>query len=197
MESIDGLIESANDLFLKKRFLDAIPIYEKILKIDPTNLNAVNNKGYALSKSKDYKNAIDCYNHGLKINPNDKSLIINKISALRKMRMFDEALQNCDLFLNENPNELTVLYHKLRILQMIEQFDESVDICNKILNVYPNNGEILFDKAVNLACLGKTPACLKSLKMSIQISNEFKIKAKNSSSFDGLEKNHQFLEIIS
>ena len=82
MESIDGLIESANNLFLKKRFLDAIPIYEKILKIDPTNLNAVNNKGYALSKSKDYKNAIDCYNHGLKINPNDKSLIINKICLL-------------------------------------------------------------------------------------------------------------------
>jgi len=79
---------------------------------------------------------------------------------------------------------------------MIEQFDESVDICNKILNVYPNNGEILFDKAVNLAYLGKISACLESLKLSIQISDEFKIKAKNSSSFDGLEKNHQFLEII-
>ena len=39
--------------------------------------------------------------------------------------------------------------------------------------------------------------CLKSLKSSIIISNEFKIKAKNNTSFDVLAKNHQFLEIIS
>ena len=72
MESIDELIKSANNLFLKKHFRDAIPIYEKILKIDPDNLDAINNKGYALSKLKDYKNAIDCYNHGLKIAPSKR-----------------------------------------------------------------------------------------------------------------------------
>ena len=85
MSESDVLLNEANKLFLKKHYRDAVTIYEKILKLDSTNINAINNKGYALSKSKDYKDAIDCYNEGLRIKPNDKTLLINKISALRKM----------------------------------------------------------------------------------------------------------------
>ena len=110
--------------------------------------------------------------------------------------MLDEALQNCDFFLNDNPDEFIVLYHKLRILRSLKKFEKSLSICHKILNVYPNNGDVLFDKAENLICLGKTSECLESLKASIVISSEFKIKAKNNTSFDVLGKNHQFLEIV-
>ena len=103
------------DLRQKGEHQEAILSYTEALKIDPDNLDAINNKGYALSKLKDYKNAIDCYNHGLKIAPSEESLLINKISALRKLKMLDEALQNCDFFLNDNPDEfIAVSYTHLR-----------------------------------------------------------------------------------
>ena len=78
MEYLDNLLKSANELFLKKCFNDAISKYKKILESDPTNLNAINNMGYALSKSKDYQNAINCYDIGLQNNPHEKTLLINK-----------------------------------------------------------------------------------------------------------------------
>ena len=87
MSNLDDLLESANILFLKKRFTDAISIYKKIIEFEPNNLVAINNIGYALSKSKDYQNAIRYYDYGLQQNPNEKILLINKISALRKMKM--------------------------------------------------------------------------------------------------------------
>ena len=79
MQDLDNLLKSANNLFFKKRFNDAIILYDKILEFDPLNLDAINNKGYALSKSKNYQNAINCFNIGLKNNPREKSLLINKI----------------------------------------------------------------------------------------------------------------------
>ena len=109
MEYSDNLLKSANELFLKKRFNDAISKYKKILESDPNNLDAINNMGYALSKSKDYQSAINCYDIGLKDNPCEQTLLINKISALRKMNMLDSALENCNTILNKNPNQLILL----------------------------------------------------------------------------------------
>ena len=83
----NNLLNSANKLFLKKRFTDAVLIYEKILHREPKNLDAINNKGYALSKLKKYHDAIRTYDLGLKNNPQEKTLVINKISALRKMNI--------------------------------------------------------------------------------------------------------------
>ena len=45
-------IDDANELFLNKKFEDAIFQYELILQDDPHNLLALNNKGYSLSKLK-------------------------------------------------------------------------------------------------------------------------------------------------
>ena len=107
MSNMKKLLKSANTLFLKKHYRDAIPIYDNILEIDPNNLNALNNKGYALSKSKDYHNALICYDEGLKINPHDKILLINKISTQRKMKMLPDALKNCEIiFVRYIPNFL-------------------------------------------------------------------------------------------
>ena len=60
-------------------FQQAITYYDKILDVDPKHISSLNNKGYALSKLKDFTNAIKCYDIGLQICPEDLSLLINKI----------------------------------------------------------------------------------------------------------------------
>ena len=80
-----GKIDDANELFLKKRFADAIKKYENVLQIEPDNLIALNNKGYTLSKLKKHSQALSCYDESLRKNPNDKTVLINKISTFRKI----------------------------------------------------------------------------------------------------------------
>ena len=127
MSDLDDLLESANTLFLKKQFTDAISTYKKIIDLDPSNLIAINNLGYALSKSKDYQNAISYYDYGLRQHPNEKTLLINKISASRKMAMLDYALDSCNTILSKSPNDLIVLYHKLRILYALKEYEQSLE----------------------------------------------------------------------
>ena len=64
-----NIIDEANELFLKKKFYDAIVKYEIILQSQPNNLIALNNKGYAFSKLRNYSKALACYNECLEKNP--------------------------------------------------------------------------------------------------------------------------------
>ena len=81
MSDTQEMLKSANMLFLKKYFKDAISIYEKIIEMEPNNLNAINNKGYALSKIKDFENAINCYDIGLKIDSSLNATFAGSITA--------------------------------------------------------------------------------------------------------------------
>ena len=48
----------------------------KLLAIKPDYVDALNNKGWTLSKIKKYNEAIECYDKALRINP-DKELALN------------------------------------------------------------------------------------------------------------------------
>ena len=190
------LLNEANKLFLKKLFRDTLPIYDEILKSDPENIDVINNKGYALSKMKNYDEAILCYDKGLKINPTEKCLMVNKISALRKKGSLDDALELCNLILESNKSENVALYHKLRILYSMKKFNESINICDQLLELYPNNGDVLFDKSCNYAELGEISPSMLNLKLAIDISSKFKINAKKNNAFELLKKQETFLELV-
>ena len=97
------ILDEGNRLFLNGKYREAITCYDKILNTDPKNLSSLNNKGYALSKLKDFENAINCYNDALQISPDDVSVLINKISSLRKQGNFVTSLSICNEILNQNP----------------------------------------------------------------------------------------------
>ena len=113
---INSILDEANRLFFKGKLNNAIQYYDEILNIIPTHLSSLNNKGYALSKLKNFDDAIKCYDTALEIYPGDLSVLVNKISSLRKQGKFSEALGICDDILLENPKYNIALYHKERIL---------------------------------------------------------------------------------
>ena len=198
---INSLLEQANKLFLDKKFKEAISFYDQILQSHPSNISALNNKGYASSKLGDYLGAISCYDAALKIDSNDTSVIINKISSLRKLEKFDDALHYCNDLLgkshaNNNNNDNVVLYHKERLLFSLGDFSGSLDCCNKILCDYPSNGDILFDKSCCLAKLDRPIESLIALEQSITISKKFQAKAKTNNSFESLCNNDKFVRLV-
>ncbi|MGQ0606776.1 MAG: tetratricopeptide repeat protein [Candidatus Nitrosotenuis sp.] len=193
----ESTLRQANKLFLTKKYLDAIILYDQILKESPSNLDALNNKGYVLSKLKKYTEAILCYDAGLAIQPNEKTLLINKISSLRKIESYDTALHCCNQILKINPNDNTVLYHKERILLATENYLDAVQCCDRILSDYPENSEVLFDKAVALSKIGKDDEAISALRGAIRSDQKMKHRTKNHSAFLKYHTNQEFLRIVS
>ena len=62
---MDSILDEANRLFLKGKLKEAIEYYDKILKENPKHISSLNNKGYALSKLKDFDDAMKCYDEAL------------------------------------------------------------------------------------------------------------------------------------
>jgi tetratricopeptide (TPR) repeat protein len=194
---IDSILDEANRLFLQGKLQEAISYYDKILEENPNHLGCLNNKGYALSKLKDFDSALQCYNSALKMDPEDIPVQVNKVSSLRKKGELTEALFLCDKILENNPNYNIALYHKERILLSMKKFHDSILYCDKILEDYPNNGDVLFDKACNLIMLSQTEKALDSLENSISQGTQYKVKAKNSKFFTDLTSNSRFQSLIS
>ena len=97
------ILDEGNRLFLQGKLKESIAYYDKILKDNPEHISSLNNKGYALSKLKEFGNAIKCYDMALKISPDDVSLLVNKISSLRKQGNYVESLSFCNKILEKNP----------------------------------------------------------------------------------------------
>jgi tetratricopeptide (TPR) repeat protein len=190
-------IEQANELFLRKKFEAAIKKYDFILRNEPDNLLALNNKGYSFSKLRKYQEAISCYDEYLSIKPNDSIVLINKISIFRKIGELNKALELCNLLLNNNFNERIVLYHKLRILKKLGKFLESNLLCQKILRTYPNNGDVLYDMASNFLNMNMIDDFFRILEKAVSVMPNLKNKCKSNKEFKQFHANKRFLDIIS
>lgn len=193
---IVSLLDEANQFFLNGKIQDAISYYDKILNMHSENIAALNNKGYALSKLKDYHGAISCYDKALRNNPNDLSVIINKISSLRKQKKLNNALSLCNEALFNNPHYNILLYHKERILYSMKRYRESIHCCDEILKDYPLNGAVLFDKAQSEVMQSKFTLSLEHLKLAITQGKEFAVKAQKSAAFDSLRSNPDFQKLL-
>lgn len=192
----NSILDEGNRLFLQGKLHEAIIYYDKILDVNPQHLSSLNNKGYALSKLKDFDNAMRCYDAALVISPDDLSVLVNKISSFRKQGNFDDALSICNDILKNNPKYKIALYHKERVLFSMGNFDESILCCNQILNDYPDNGDVLFDKSCNFVMLSRNNEALDLLEHAISQGVQYKIKAKKSKLFEKLSDNSRFKKLI-
>ena len=193
----NSILDEANRLFLQGKFQQAVRYYDKILNENPKHLSSLNNKGYALSKLKDFDGAIKCYDAALAISPGDTSVLVNKISSFRKRgTLNEEALSICDAILSNNPRYNIALYHKERILFSMGSFKESVLCCNEILNDYPDNGDVLFDKSCCLVMLSRYDEALDLLEHAISQGMQYKTKAKKSKLFEKFSNNSRFQNLV-
>jgi|TARA_B100000315_G_scaffold6008_1_gene6020 tetratricopeptide (TPR) repeat protein len=63
------IFKQGYDLYKKGKFKEAIICYNEVLKIDPKDIDALNNKGIALGKLGKLDEAITCYDEASKIDP--------------------------------------------------------------------------------------------------------------------------------
>ena len=72
------LVNCGHALYGLNRNEEAIEMYDRALRIHPTNEAAINNKGQALNKLKKYPEAMKCFDIALTINKNCDHALNNK-----------------------------------------------------------------------------------------------------------------------
>ena len=118
-----NLMQRAYESLNEGEIADALQLYDEILKINPTHLNALNYKGLALASLGHYEEAIQLYDKVLNIDPSNISALNNKGVALYSLGHYEEAIKWYDKVLKLDPNDSDAKYNKNIALLKMEQIN--------------------------------------------------------------------------
>jgi tetratricopeptide (TPR) repeat protein len=130
-----NMLQHANDYLSEGEVEYAFQIYDEILKLNQTNISALNYKGLAFASIGNYEEAIQMYNKVLALDPNDLLALNNKGVALYNLGNYEEAIQMYNKVLALDPNDVDAKYNKSIALPHLNKtqeanilYTESVDI---------------------------------------------------------------------
>ena len=108
----ESLMQRAYESLNEGEIEYALKLYDEILKLNPTDIHALNYKGLALAGLGNYDEAIQWYDKVLNIDPTNISALNNKGVALYNLGHYDEAIQWYDKVLAIDPNDSDAKYNK-------------------------------------------------------------------------------------
>ena len=88
-------IEEGNRFGDLKQYPEALAAYEQAIRLDPNNVAAYNNKGWALIDLKRYEEALAACEQAIRLDPNLAVPLLTKV-ALIDLKRYEEALAACE-----------------------------------------------------------------------------------------------------
>jgi tetratricopeptide (TPR) repeat protein len=168
---VDSLLTEADDFFKSEKYDDAIFVYNRILSLEPDNLEALAKKGDALSMLGKIEQATIMYEQLIKIDPdyvdttgkpyldklielepqNVDALIIKGESLAIYYDRLDDALSYFDRVLEIEPDNVNALFDKAEAFFQLDEFEESISWYDESLKVDPNHVGSLSGKGYALS----------------------------------------------
>ncbi|WP_179370824.1 tetratricopeptide repeat protein [Nitrosopumilus ureiphilus] len=144
------------------KFKEAITCFDKALKFNSNNIDALNRKGdaYCLletlgeNKGWSFRDGIKCYDKVLKIEPENRIALNNKGDAYLNTKYggwYKTAITCFDKILRKNPDDVIVLCNKGRALSLKGKIKDSLPYFDKALSIEPNNLRALELKKIALS----------------------------------------------
>lgn len=130
--------------YLKKKFFKkAVPIFKKILNLNPKDKNALKNLGETYRKTNKFSLAIKYYELYLTINSNDNEIINNLASCYLKNKRYNLAVSYYRDLSKKNPQDQEYLTNLAFALIESLNFKEGVQILERLLDKNINNRRAL------------------------------------------------------
>jgi superkiller protein 3 len=164
-----SLYNKGNALSALGRYEEAIQYYDKVLAIDPNDVDALTNKGVALSALGKSEEAIQYYDKALAIDPNYTLSLTNKGIDLGILGKYDEAIQYYDKALAIDPNYTLSLTNKGVALSALGKSEEAITYYDKVLAIDPNDVYALTNKGIDLSALGKSEEAIQYYDKALAI----------------------------
>jgi tetratricopeptide (TPR) repeat protein len=108
----DTWYKKGNKLSALGMYKEAIECYDMALEINPSFIEALNNKGLALKRLGRFEEAIECFDQALRINPTYVRILNNKGIVLFKLGRYEEAIRQFELVLELDKENFVAKYNK-------------------------------------------------------------------------------------
>jgi len=138
-EDVDLLLKNGLESYRDGKLKESMTYFDKVLEIEPNNLDALNNKGGLLNTLGDFSEAIVYFDRVLEIEPNHVRALVNKGSTLGSLGKFDEAIFSLERALEIDPENIDALSNKAAVFVDQEQHYDAITIFHDLLKIDPDN----------------------------------------------------------
>ena len=109
VESVEILLEKADTLFDSEKYDEAIEMYDKVLAIDPDDVDALNGKAFALANLDKNEEALPVIEKALQSNSDDEYYLSTAAFIMYNLDKDDEAKNYYNKALEIDPNLKDIL----------------------------------------------------------------------------------------
>jgi len=138
-EDINDLINKGLDAENVTEYDIALSYFDRVLQIEPDNLQALNAKGVIFAKTANYDEALTYFDKILEIDPENVDAMINKVALFAEQGKIEKATQFIDRILEIDPNNVEALYAKGEVLLKKREYEQSLSYLDKVLQIEPDN----------------------------------------------------------
>ena len=136
-------VKEAFDLAVQKHqdnnLQDAQNYYQKVLKIDPNYVSALNNLGIIFQDLEENQKATECFEKAVKINPNYADAHNNLGLIYNKLNDYQNAKECFEKAIEINPNHSQALNNIAGIFINLKDIQKAKKCYEKVLQIDPNN----------------------------------------------------------
>jgi len=176
-QNLSELMEKGKELSRLQQYEEALPYFEKVLEIDPTNIDAIKSKSFILLLRGEFEEASSILDVVLELNPNDRQALNLKIMVLGNID--PDKAGTYFLKLLELDANIQSLLLKSQEHYKRSELEDALSYLNKVLEIEPDHLEALNGKAVIFDELGKVEESLQILSKAILLDPTNPILKRN------------------
>lgn len=163
-------MEKALALHRSGQINEAKIIYQKVLKNNPKNFDAINLLCEIEIRKGEYELAIELLEKAILIQPTIAELHINCANLYAMRGMFDNSINKYKSAIKINPNLFEAHYNLGNILHEMKIFDQSLISFNHAVNLAPNSAPAYSNRGLVLKELKRTDEALENFIKAIELS---------------------------
>jgi tetratricopeptide (TPR) repeat protein len=144
-------LEHGDGFFNKFDFDRAIEEYTKVLVLDPQNINALVQRGYAHQYKGNINRDFMDYNSAIKINASlasEPSMICVLYDTSKDT--IDRAIENCNKAISAKPNFSLLYYKRATAYRQKQDYERAINDYTKATELYPNFYSAYLDRGSSL-----------------------------------------------
>lgn len=136
-------IEKGNTLYKDGRYLAAIDEYNTAINLEPENLLAWENLGWAYWKSGDINTALNIWNNLLNLYPEDINVINRIASIYGNVYEYENAIKLYEKSLSIKPNQKEVFMGLAKVYTRMGNYQKAYETITIVKKDYPNEEAVL------------------------------------------------------
>jgi tetratricopeptide (TPR) repeat protein len=170
---VEELYAEATKAYQAKDFSRAIPLYERVIELQPDHAEAYYKRGNALKDLGQLAAAVASYDAALERKPDFQYAWCNRGAVQQSLGLPEAALASFDQAVKLDPNDILAHANRSSLLQAMSRWQEALASHDRVLALNPQLFQVWFLRGNVLRELGQLTAALASHQEAVKLKPDY------------------------